>query len=279
MADRYISWTPGGDNIVGQLASGKNPESLEFATLPPHFKAEDTILNSEEWRLVFPGYEGFPSSFKRLLPTLLATVVYHSDWCRINIPPHFNLFTSYFWTNNYQLKLRSKVHTGVYYNDDSRLAASGMPTHICILRNMKAEYTELKTECQSGFTELKREVQVGFTELKLGVTALESKMEEYLLSKSTAVLSSTSDNSQLSSPTPLPLPLLLEKIVTGAVQNALVEYSGGGSSTSTTILMSSSSSKLGTAVVASSISGGPQPVMYSWGNMLHAVPEGFEINT
>ena len=166
------------------------------------------------------------------------------------------------------------MHTGVYYNEDSRLAASGMPTHICILRNMKAEYTELKTECQSGFTELKREVQVGFTELKLGVTALESKMEEYLLSKSTAVLSSTSDNSHLSSPTPLPLPLplLLEKIVTAAVQNALVEYSGGGSN-------SSSSSKLGTAVVASSISGGPQPVMYSWGNMLHAVPEGFEINT
>ena len=67
--DRYIFAGAGGDQIVGRAASGLPITDLRFAVLPPHFSNEDLeILNAIGWDSILPGYNNYPSSFKRIVP-------------------------------------------------------------------------------------------------------------------------------------------------------------------------------------------------------------------
>jgi hypothetical protein len=62
--------------------------TMEFATLPPCFSPGEAILSAQDWSSIFPGFANYPSSLKRLLPCLLASVVvYHSNWLADNLPP------------------------------------------------------------------------------------------------------------------------------------------------------------------------------------------------
>lgn len=72
-----------------------------FAALPPHFdQSNGNIMSMEEWELILPGYSSFyPVSFRKVCPFLLASLVYHMDWLKDNLPTSYPLFISRVWTS------------------------------------------------------------------------------------------------------------------------------------------------------------------------------------
>ena len=72
--DRYLGFTEGGDQLCGRVACGLDIGSSSFAVLPPAFCCAN-VLTEEEWQLVAPGYENFPTPFKSMMPMLLASLV------------------------------------------------------------------------------------------------------------------------------------------------------------------------------------------------------------
>ena len=267
MADRYISWSPGGDNIVGQLASGKNPETMEFATLPPHFKPGEAILSTQEWPSIFPGFANYPSSFKRLLPFLLASVVYHSDWLADNLPPTFCLFSTYLWTRNYHVSLRSKVHTGNYYNAETKLAASGMPTHILLMYNFKSDIKSLQTELSSVSSKL-----------DTFKSELSAKIDNLVLSSSGNSFTSSASPTIIAASVVASVENLMSGVFKCALDQLKANLPSGGGGDEQLLHHAHHHTSSGTAV-AISPRVAPLPAISSWGNMLHPVPENFKLNT
>jgi hypothetical protein len=77
---RYIFESAGGDQFVGRAATGLDVNSLEFSCLPPHFDIKDSVLTTELWEEILPGYITFyPIEFRAALPYLLASLVYHKN--------------------------------------------------------------------------------------------------------------------------------------------------------------------------------------------------------
>ncbi|KAH9151940.1 hypothetical protein AeRB84_005565 [Aphanomyces euteiches] len=88
---RYIFAGDGGDQFVGRAATGLNVHGSEFASLPPHFDHK-----SSEYQIfeeILPGFATFyPSSFRCIVPFLLASLTYHREWLESNLPKKHILF-------------------------------------------------------------------------------------------------------------------------------------------------------------------------------------------
>jgi len=144
--DRYIFAGAGGDQIVGRAASGLPITDLRFAVLPPHFSNEDLeILNSIGWHSILPGYNNYPSSFKRIVPFLLASLVHHSEWLKEFFPIGHPLFNQPLYVRTYKLEtngvevdvkimqyFKDKVLLGQGRCERTNLQATGIPDHLAI---------------------------------------------------------------------------------------------------------------------------------------------------
>jgi len=76
--DRYICSNAAGDQHLGRIACGL-PHNPSFAVLPPHFKKDFTI-SLDQWINYLPHVENLPDGFRKCLPFLLASIVYHWEW-------------------------------------------------------------------------------------------------------------------------------------------------------------------------------------------------------
>ncbi len=84
---RYIFPGSGGDQIVGRALSGLPVSATTFTTLPPHFTRDDLLsLGAIGWSHIFEGYDSYPQCFRRAVPYLLASIVFHHDWLKTNLP-------------------------------------------------------------------------------------------------------------------------------------------------------------------------------------------------
>ena len=142
--DRYIFAGAGGDQMVGRAASGLPINTVEFATLPPHFTLPDLdIINQLGWNKIVDNYDVLPNCFKRVVPFLLANIVYHHNFLRRNLPSNHPLWNQKSFTKKIThngTSHRSIVElfigravTGIMrheeiYNTQSRIMiASGIP--------------------------------------------------------------------------------------------------------------------------------------------------------
>jgi hypothetical protein len=93
--DRYLFSGDGGDQLTGRVVSGLPITEENFSILPPHFSTE-TIeqIQNECWNNIIPGYINYPSSIRTTFPYLIASVIYHEDWLRTNLPQNHPLFFS-----------------------------------------------------------------------------------------------------------------------------------------------------------------------------------------
>ena len=83
--DAYLKCTVGGDQTLGRILAGLNPNSAEFDVLPPHFLAGNEDLVKRALDLVFGCADGAihkleEGRFQPIVQRLLASVVYHHDW-------------------------------------------------------------------------------------------------------------------------------------------------------------------------------------------------------
>ena len=127
--DRYFFAQEGGDQYVGRSVCGLNPNSPEFATLPPHIIAEPAVIKAA-LDTCFPNA---PSSLAGVLELVLASVVFHADSLREVAASHpvFNtaLFASGLFTT-----LRPLVRSG---SSSVRMQPSGIPPHVAILTQLQ----------------------------------------------------------------------------------------------------------------------------------------------
>lgn len=125
--DKYIFSEPGSDQFLGRLLSGLPYQNVEFESLPPHFNQYGlTLLTDDYWQTILPGFNNYPSSFRRVLPYLLASLLYHENFIRDNLPPEHPLFCSpVYSSNNLRQELKQNIfiqqscyNTGnIFYNN------------------------------------------------------------------------------------------------------------------------------------------------------------------
>ena len=68
--------------------------------------------------------------FRVAIPFLLASIVFHQDWIKDNFPENHPLFYSRLFTSGILQRLRSKVETGIYKNEKTKLVATGVPQYV-----------------------------------------------------------------------------------------------------------------------------------------------------
>jgi hypothetical protein len=133
----YIVSSPGGDQILGRVLSGADIHSREFSVLPPHFTraALDWLLDYG-WNKIVPGYSFYPPGFQRVIPFLLASIVFHEPYIRKWFETGHQLFTMKLFsikkssTQSLLSYLKENVTTGI--GSDGDLHATGIPTNLIL---------------------------------------------------------------------------------------------------------------------------------------------------
>jgi hypothetical protein len=146
--DRYIFAGAGQDQMVGRTASGLPINDKRFAILPPHFSKEDLriIADNIGWSYILEEYNLFPDCFKRVVPYLLASIIFHVNYLRENLDENHPIWNQRIFTqpvvinrNESQQTFRNiveafedKILTGYYNCEDSDMQATGIPHHLII---------------------------------------------------------------------------------------------------------------------------------------------------
>jgi len=136
--DKYIFVSEGGDQLCGRTVCGLDFTDISFATLPPHFKEEaNEFLTEDFYEGIMPGYKKKPTGFRRCVPYLLASLVYHEEFLRTFLSADHPIFRSRVFTHNEPLaKLRELVVTGIGRCPYTKMTATGIPTHIVLAKEV-----------------------------------------------------------------------------------------------------------------------------------------------
>ncbi len=129
--DTYLVFADAGDQVVGRIVAGLPLDSVNFSVLPPFFTHPDSELVRRAISLCFPSLKG--KMAVRVLTFCLASVVYHREWLRANVPAASPLWnTALFRDVELQNGLAAMVECRLPKpNDDIR--ATGLPPHIAQL--------------------------------------------------------------------------------------------------------------------------------------------------
>ncbi|ETP17505.1 hypothetical protein F441_08109 [Phytophthora nicotianae CJ01A1] len=138
--DRYLRHDAAGDMFVGRTVTGLPILQPEFAVLPPHFAAGAEIIQSAK-RLCFPG---LPESVEYVDEVALASLVYHIDFLRENLPDTHPLFQSALFANVELIEsLRLNVDTS---GSGCAIQPTGVLPHVTILTEILEARNELREE-------------------------------------------------------------------------------------------------------------------------------------
>ena len=130
-----------GDQYCGRLLAGLLPNSVQFATLPPHFKAGTPITDvNTAIAAIFPNA---PEGQNKLLSMCLASLLYHKKWLRKKLPTEHPLRATALFTDSRMDVLGESVVLGIFEDDTMR--ATGITEHSQYL----VEQQKLRKQIQS----------------------------------------------------------------------------------------------------------------------------------
>ena len=132
--------------MCGRAAVGLNINSTDFGVLPPHFNLQNApIFSDDEWTVILPGYrEYIPPNFRPVLPYLVASVLFHKNWLIEQLPALHPLFQSRLWRSENFHGLGERILTGKFFNPESNMKATGMPTHLVGVKNVESRLDSLE---------------------------------------------------------------------------------------------------------------------------------------
>ena len=145
---RYLKFADAGDQYVGRVVSGLPCDTVELATLPPHFPMEFAELFAAAAKDQFPDlYAKYPH-LRGNLVSGIASLVYHHDWLQDNLGKEMPGTNPFFTTSLFRNKDRlAKMRSVVTIDADRRLGevkASGVPPHVNIMRAMAVQVQQLE---------------------------------------------------------------------------------------------------------------------------------------
>jgi hypothetical protein len=157
--DRYLFAGAGGDQVTGRVLSGLPFNDCSFSSLPPHFGKDG--LDHIQWASILPLYERVPETFKRALPSLLASICHHEPWLRSTLPAHHPLFSTYLFASGCVGSLKPFVHAGRSRCAVTGMLATGIPPHLAMSTELTAVVTttqQLRAELLAKYSELPSEL-------------------------------------------------------------------------------------------------------------------------
>jgi hypothetical protein len=147
--DCYMYSEPDGDALVGRTVAQLKLDADEFDVIAPHFGTETLQeLHTYGWNLILDGYNHYPQSFQRVIPFLLASLVYHYYKGHLHqiLHIHHPLFSQRIFTNTALIKMLEKKVILVHaYCNDTHISAEGVPGIILIsreIREFRLKYNE-----------------------------------------------------------------------------------------------------------------------------------------
>jgi hypothetical protein len=170
--DCYMFTEDDGDSLVGRTVAQLKFDADQFDILPCHFGRETLAeLHAYGWENILDGYDNLPASFRRLVPLLLASLVYHysnGDMERL-LPKDHPIWMQPIFTDRALIEsLRSKVIFVFSYCSDTMMHAQGVPGFITIsreIRNFKAHYDSMSQQYRDSVNLLSTELNHRFAEL------------------------------------------------------------------------------------------------------------------
>jgi len=137
----YAHANDGGDQNVGRILCGLDPNSSNLSLLPCRFKHED--VQAIPWADILVNFANYPTDFKIVVPYLVASVIYHKEFIIEHLPRDNKLFLSRFWINGWPTKLETKVLPPVKMRcEQTDMVATGVGP-VTLLQN---EFHEMKEE-------------------------------------------------------------------------------------------------------------------------------------
>jgi hypothetical protein len=202
---RYVSTIMRGDENVGRLICGLNNQTLDYTLLPPRFKPTEVGDVGVPYETLIHDYASYPASFKECIPYLIATMVYHCNWLKQNLPKCHPLFLSRGWRSNWMQSNFHRVLTPVPMECKiTNMRATGIEPVHAIMHSLHVGYVAPTSSCpsfSSGAAPVAtapaltvpavaaiKDLKVDFTELKADFTELQASIDELkVLVKSMAV--------------------------------------------------------------------------------------------
>ena len=139
--DIYFNFGTTGDSYLGRVLTGLDPNSDEFAILPPHFKNVEEVIEEGLCSLFDKLPEVYPD-LKGVWMFGLASVVYHSDFL-------LNIMVEYPGNPISQIpllqnpELLAELKKVVSMTSCSKMKATGVPPHVEQMSLLRKVYTQL----------------------------------------------------------------------------------------------------------------------------------------
>lgn len=131
----YVKHSPGGDAHIGRTLALLDPQSEQFGTLPPHFSYVD-VSESAVQEAIETVFGTVVENMHSLMPFLLASLVYHRDYLRANLPADHP-----FWTSGFARIDAQQLSADVSLEnrgDKVQLKAMGVPLCVRLLERQHA---------------------------------------------------------------------------------------------------------------------------------------------
>jgi len=145
---RYLYQSPGNDKYLGRIVAGLPHGSCDFGYLPPHFHPGFDY----EWSEVVPCYDLLPVTFKRVVPFLVASVVFHNTWLRSNVHSNHPIFRNTLWTKGSLSQLQDLISSGINKSSNTELRATGLSPNLIRLSNIDQSLHNLTEKVESIIT-------------------------------------------------------------------------------------------------------------------------------
>ncbi|KAL7490459.1 hypothetical protein ACHAWT_000047, partial [Skeletonema menzelii] len=137
--ERYLHYEAGGDQYCGQVVSGRNMLTVEFAKTPPYFHADEYEKRriASLIRSYMTNGDKLPATRLHLLQFLLASLCYHHETLNSTLHPKNQLRSSVFF-NSIPPEIVKLAEVRLPWNKVSGITpnVTGQPTHISIMVSM-----------------------------------------------------------------------------------------------------------------------------------------------
>ncbi len=130
MDKKYVRYEAAADQFIGRILAMLDINSPSFAALCPHFEALDETVMAA----VHSCFPDAPVQFEGVLVHCLASLVYHGDYLRKNLPKEHPLFKSAVFTHGFVDSLAGRVALS-FAND--KISPTGIPPHVSIQRQLR----------------------------------------------------------------------------------------------------------------------------------------------
>jgi len=129
----YLQYQAAGDQYVGRTVCGLNPLDPTFAVLPPRFKPDfdpNPLLS-----VLFSNFWGVSPELRVVLTMTTASVLYHFDWIRSNLPPGHPFLETAIFRTDFGRPISEMVECHIWAPGDT-VQATGIPPHVSLLLHM-----------------------------------------------------------------------------------------------------------------------------------------------